>query len=203
MSALGTILSDDTHIRRQRPVNSVGLTWGMAAGPAFPRSLNVLLLLINKVTTAILLPASFVALGAERFLLAVAERLDAAGADTLRSQRVPDRGSALVSQSEVILGGTTFVAVSLDRYVHVGMLAQELRIGLDRTLLITADISLIVVKVDILDTLSEQSLIGQRSSLGLLWRRLRDTDASRRILRASRTLCGQVIGGRIGRGNLL
>ena len=106
-------------------------------------------------TTTILLPASFVALGTERLLFAVADRLDATGVDTLCGQRVLDRGGALISQSEVIFGGTAVVAVSLNRDVDAGMLCQELRIRLDRTLLIAADIGFIVVKVNILDTLSE------------------------------------------------
>src|SRR5258708_26407637 len=154
-------------------------------------------------TTTILLPASFVALGAERLLFAVADRLDATGVDTLRGQRILDCGGALISQSEVIFGGTAVVAVPLDRDVDVGMLAQKLRIGLDRTLLIAADVSLIVIKVNILDALSEQSLIRRRSILGLRLRSLRYCDAGRRILRPSGTLCGQVVGRRIGRGNLL
>ena len=154
-------------------------------------------------TATILLPASFVALGAERLLFPVADRLDAAGIDTLRGQHILDCGGALVSQSQVVFGRTAFVAVSLDRDVHVGMLYQKLSIGLDRTLLIGADVSPIVVKVNILDTLSEQGLIGERRSLGLRWRRLRDADASRRILRASGPLCDQVIGGRLRWGDLL
>src|SRR5258708_7161738 len=120
---------------------------------------NVLLLLIYKMTATILLPASFVALGAERLLFSVADRLDAAGIDSGRSQRVLDGGGALVSQSEVIFGGAAFVAVSLDGEVDVGMLIKEEHVALNRTLLVAADVRLIVVKVNILDALSEQSLI--------------------------------------------
>ena len=40
-----------------------------------------------------------------------------------------------------------------------GMLVQELRVGLHRTLLIAANISLVVVEVDILDVLAEQVFV--------------------------------------------
>src|SRR5579864_6066093 len=42
--------------------------------------------LINEVPAAVLLPASFVAFGAERFFFAVADRLDAAGIYSARRE---------------------------------------------------------------------------------------------------------------------
>src|SRR5258708_12852167 len=83
---------------------------------------NVLLLLIYKMTATILLPASFVALGAERLLFSVADRLDAAGIDSGRSQRVLDGGGALLSQSEVIFVVAPFVPSSLHGEVDFAML---------------------------------------------------------------------------------
>src|SRR3954463_8406546 len=90
------------------------------------------LLLVHEVPAAILLPASFVALAAERLFLAVADRFDAAGIDSRSSQSSLHGASALVSQTQVVLGGPTLVAVSFDRDVDVRMLAQELSIGLHR-----------------------------------------------------------------------
>src|ERR1700758_5198402 len=138
-------------------------------------------------TTAILLPASFVAFGAERFFLAVADRLDAAGADAERGQGALDGARTLIAQRQVVLGGTALVAVSFNREVHVRMLREELRVGLDRGLLVAANVGLVVVKVDVLHVLVEQVLIGHVRR----WRRWRwrlgHGQSRRRLLRAARS----------------
>src|SRR5690349_10099585 len=105
--------------------------------------------------TAVLLPASFIALCAEGLLFAVADGLDAAGIDAGGSQRILDCAGALVTQSQVVVRRSAFVAVSFNREVHIGMLIEELSIGLNRGLLIGANIGLVVIEVDVLDILRE------------------------------------------------
>src|SRR5260370_26393461 len=78
-------------------------------------------LLIYEMATAVLLPASFVAFRAEGFFLAVADGLDPSGADTGRGQCAFDCTSALVAQSQVVLGRAAFVAMSLNCEIHVGV----------------------------------------------------------------------------------
>ena len=98
------------------------------------------LLLVNEMSTAVLLPASFVAFAAERFFLAVADRLDAAGGDSGGGQRVLHGCRTLVAQGQVIFGRSAFVAVSLHDEMDIGMLLQKSDIRLDRTLLISTNI---------------------------------------------------------------
>src|SRR5579863_3719469 len=118
------------------------------------------LFLVDEMAAAVLLPASFVAFGAERFFLAVTDRLDAAGADSESRQSSLDGARTLIAQRQVVLGRAALVAVSLNRKIHVGMMREELRISLHRGLLVTADVGLVVIKIDILDILAEQVFIG-------------------------------------------
>src|SRR5579863_6254922 len=112
-------------------------------------------LLKNEVAAAVLLPASFIALCAEGFLLAVADRLYAAGTDAACGQRVLHCAGTLVAQSDVVFGRPALVAVSLNRDVHIGVLAEELDVGLHRSLLVGADIGLVIVEINIFDVLIE------------------------------------------------
>src|SRR5580704_2492875 len=146
-------------------------------------------------TAAVLLPAGFVAFGAEWFFLAEADGLDAARADAGRDQRTLDRSGALVAQSNVVFGRAPLVAVPLNREIHVGMLAEELHIGLHRTLLVAADVRPVVVEIDILHVLAEQVLIRNRGRRCRRWRRLRHGDSRAGLLGSARAFRGQVIGG--------
>jgi len=56
------------------------------------------LLLVDEMTSTILLPASFIAFGAERLLLAVAHGFDPAIADSGHSQRVLHCTGALITE---------------------------------------------------------------------------------------------------------
>src|SRR5580765_2297747 len=112
----------------------------------------------------ILLPASFIAFSAERLLLAVANRLDAAGIHSGRSQGILHRAGALVTQGQVVVGRSTLVAVTLDCDVDIRVLTEELRIRLNGRLLVTAKIGLVVVEVHILNILAEQVFVSHRGS---------------------------------------
>src|SRR5277367_3390359 len=111
--------------------------------------------------TAILLPTSLGGLVAERLLLAVADRLNVAGADAALRQGALHRACPAVAQRQVVFGGPALVAVSLDHEVDVGMLREESDIGLQRRLLVSADIGLVVIEVNVLDVLREQLLLAR------------------------------------------
>ena len=98
------------------------------------------LFLIHEMATAVLLPTSFVGFRAERLFLAVADRFDVAGADPTLYQRTLDGARSAVAQSQVVLGRSAFVAVSLNDEMDIGMLLQKSDIRLDRTLLISTNI---------------------------------------------------------------
>ena len=154
--------------------------------------------------TPILLPASFVGFGAERLLLAVADRLDIVGADATLHQRVLHGVRAAVAQSQVVLRRPALVAVSLDREVDVGMLLEESDICLQRTLLVRANIGSC-------RTRSRCPSRSARTALPRSDRALAEAvavaashgDSRRRLLRSTRSLGGQRVGGRIGRRHLL
>src|SRR5580704_6416493 len=115
-----------------------------------PLTGNGPLLLIDEVTAAVLLPAGFVFFHTERLFFAVADGLDARGIDSSRHKSALYRRSALVAESQVVFRRATRVAVAFDGEVDVGMLIQELRIRLDRRLLVATNVRLVVFEVDIL-----------------------------------------------------
>src|SRR5579864_153996 len=117
------------------------------------------LLRIHEMTAPVLLPARFIGLGAERFLLAVADRLDAVRCNSRRHERILHRTGTVVAERKIVLGRTALVAVSLDRKGDVGMLLQEGHIRLDRRLLIGANVGLVVIEVDVLDILRKHLLV--------------------------------------------
>src|ERR1700722_1198897 len=161
-------------------------------------------LLKNEMAAAILLPASFVAFCAEGLFLPVADGLDPAGADASPCQRGFHRTGTLVAQGQVVVGRSALVAMSLNRDVHILMLIEELRVRLQRTLLIAANIRLVVIEVHILDVLAEQVFVRHRWR-GRRWRRWCRSHCKprRSFLRTARSLGNQVIGRRIGRRDAL
>src|SRR5208282_2179536 len=72
------------------------------------------LFFVHEVSAAVLLPAAFVRLGAERFLFAVAEGLDAIAGHSSLDDRILHRVRAIGAQGQVIFGRAALVAVSLD-----------------------------------------------------------------------------------------
>src|SRR6202041_1782966 len=80
------------------------------------------LFLIDKVTAAILLPAAFGFFHAERFFFAVADGLNAIGADSGRNQSALHGRGPLIAQCQVVFGRAAGIAVSLNRKVNVGVL---------------------------------------------------------------------------------
>src|SRR6266576_6769486 len=152
---------------------------------------------------AILLPAAFVRLGAERLLLAVADRLDSAGAQAGLHQSVLYGVGTAVAQSQVVFRGAALVAVSFKRELDVGMLAKELRVALNGGLLVGTNTIRVVIKVDVAHVLREQFLFACRGRWGRWGRCGIYGDPSRCLLRSSGTFRDQVIGRRLGRSYLL
>ena len=151
----------------------------------------ICLLRIQEMPTAVLLPASFIALAAEGLFLAVADRLDAAGIDARCRQCILDSAGTLVAQSQVVIRRSAFVAMPFNREVHARMLIEELGIGLNRGLLVATNIGLVVIEVDVLNILSEQILIRDGRSRWRRWRGcLRDGQSCSRLLRSTRTFRG-------------
>src|SRR5580704_10072504 len=92
------------------------------------------LVLVHEMAAAVLLPAAFVRLCAERLFFAVAVRFDAVATDSRLNKRVLHSVGAAGSEGQIVLGGAAFIAVTFDGDVNSCVLLEELRIGLDRRL---------------------------------------------------------------------
>src|SRR5690242_8373721 len=171
--------------------------------PPRPHSFTTRLLLVDQVPAPVLLPALFVFFGAERFFLAVADGLDAVSADTSLHQGVAHGTGAIVAEGKVVLGGTAAVAVSLNGEANVGMLLEEINVALQGRLLVAPHVVLVVVEEDVFHALGKHFFLGLRRG-GRRWRRRSgDGDPRRGLLGAAGSLGHQVIGGGVGRGDLL
>jgi len=127
---------------------------------------NNLLLVQHKMPTTILLPAGLIRFCAEWLLFPEADRLDPVCRHAGCDQRVLDGAGTVVAQSQVVLGRTAFIAVALHRDTHVRVLLQESRIGLHESLLVRANICLVLVEIDILHVLGKELLVGEGWSRG-------------------------------------
>src|SRR5271155_3985451 len=160
------------------------------------------LLFVNEMAAAILLPAAFVGLRAEGLLFAVADGLDAIASKSRLYERVFYGVGAIGAESEVVFGGATLVAVSLNRDADVGMLLQEAGIALNNALVGATDVVLVIFEINIFHVLREEFFFG--CVRGFRWRRGRGIDghASGGILSSAGAFGDEMIGGRIGRSNL-
>src|SRR5215469_11537864 len=109
----------------------------------------------DKVPASILLPAGFVRFGAERLFLAKANCLDAVGADAGGNQGVLHRTGAAVAERKVVFRRPALVAVTLNRECDIRVLLQERHVRLNRGLLISANVGLVVVEINVFDVLAE------------------------------------------------
>src|SRR5512146_1639867 len=151
---------------------------------------------------AILLPAPFAVIRAERLFFAVADRADAIRRNARLHQCRLRCVRAIVAQRQVVFRRSTLVAVSLNRELDVRVRLQEIRVSLDRRLVARTEIVLVVVEENVLHVLRER--LSVRFCRRWWWRRrwLRHRYSRRGILRSAGSLRGQAIGHRIRRRNL-
>src|SRR6266446_6543749 len=135
---------------------------GGRSRPLFRCSWMPELLFINEVPAAILLPAGLVRFCAERLFFTIADGLDAIATDPALDECVFDGVRTIGAQGQVVFGGAALVAVTFDCDPDVGMLLQELSAGLQGSLLIRANVRLVVIEINVLHVLGEQLLFGQR-----------------------------------------
>ena len=86
-------------------------------------------LLRYEVRAAILRPATFAAVGARRPFFAIGDGAETVSRDAELGQEFLRRGGAAIAEAEVVFGGTTLVAMALDRQRVGGELAED---GLQR-----------------------------------------------------------------------
>src|SRR6516162_2629943 len=119
----GTAQARPSHTPRDRIFRTKGAdAWreaGQAPAQQPPGLRRYTLFLVDEVSAAVLLPAGFVRLGAERLLLPIADGLDAARIHTGRDHGILDRVGATIAEGQVVLGRAAFVAMSLNRELDI------------------------------------------------------------------------------------
>jgi hypothetical protein len=108
---------------------------------------------------AILLPAGFGFVVAERLLFAVADDADAAGIDARGDEDFLCRIGPVFPERKVVFVRAAFIAVSADDDLHTGMALEERGVFGENILVARANAVLVVVKVDVLHVRAEQFFI--------------------------------------------
>ena len=152
--------------------------------------------LVNEVGATVLLPALLRRFGTERLFFTVADGLYIFSAYSALYQRSLDRTGAGISQGQVVLSGSTLIAVPLDGEPNRRMLPQEINIGLHSRLLVGANIALVVFEVDVLHAGGKQLLFtGGGRGAGCCRRRRSYGDPGSGFLSAPGSFRGQLIRG--------
>src|ERR1041384_2370330 len=145
---------------------------------------------------AVLLPAILVGLRALRLLLAVADGLQGVCAHPSLEEGLLGGVGAALAQSQVVFGGTAFVAVAFN--LHLPPLLLDELCSLSKLLLrIGPQIGLVIVEVNVSDHLSKELLVRNgRRRWSRCGRRSRgcDCDLGRGFLRSASTFGYQMIG---------
>src|SRR6266446_5839253 len=145
---------------------------------------------------AILLPAGFVVLHAEGLLLAEADGAEAVGRNAQRNEILLDRVGAAVAETEIVFGGTTFVAVAFDGRLDRRMSLQEVRSRGKSSASVGTNVGLVVVEIGIAHFSQKEFILRGPRWRRRWWRRRIDRDGSGGAGGAA----GAGGGNRVGRG---
>src|SRR5690349_14830791 len=98
---------------------------------------------------AVLLPTGLVVLRAEGFLFAEADGAEAVGRNAQGNEILLDGVGAAIAEAEVVLGGTTLVAMALNSHFDGRVPFQEISGFRERCTSIGTNVRLVVVKVGV------------------------------------------------------
>src|SRR6266852_1058304 len=119
-------------------------------GSARPRGTSYKRLLgADEVAAAILLPAGFVALGAEGLFFAEADGAEAIGGDAQGDEILLDGAGAAIAEREVVFGGAALVAVAFDGHAKLRIVAQEVSGLGKRFASVRANVGLVEVEIGV------------------------------------------------------
>src|SRR5450755_3596512 len=122
-------------------------------------SVPVSLLIGGEMGAAIPRVAIFRGIGAKRTFFAVAGGLQLVNRNAKLHQGVAGCGGATVSERNVVLGGTTLVAVTFDGDDEIRVHAEDGlksgRVSLEDGLIVWSDLALVVIEVEVLDLLGQ------------------------------------------------
>jgi len=111
---------------------------------------------LREVAATVLLVAGFSGFGAEGLFFAPAGGVEVIGGKAEADQVFLDGVGATLAESEVVFGGTAFVAVSFNGDVHVGIIFQEVGGLLQGLARVGPDGGGVVVKISVANFLEEQ-----------------------------------------------
>src|SRR5260370_8483948 len=117
---------------------------------------------------AVLLPAGFVARGAERLLLAEADGADAVGRHAQRNNVLLHSVGSAIAEAQVVFRGAAFIAVAFDGHPEARIVLQEVRGCRERGAGIRTNVGLVVVEIGIAHSSREEFVVR-----GPRWRRRR------------------------------
>src|SRR5215467_7675380 len=103
----------------------------------------------RKVIAPILRPAAFVVIGAERQLLAVADRRHPAGVDSERLQVVLAGLCALGAQRDIVFLRSAFIAKALDLDLGIRMRLEPARVGFEHWAVLILDRVIVVSEMNV------------------------------------------------------
>src|SRR6266478_1201505 len=155
----------------------------------------------DEVAAAVLLPAGFVALGAEGLFFAEADGAEAIGGDAQGDEILLDGAGAAIAEREVVFGGAALVAVAFDGHAKLRIVAQELGGRGERLAGVGANVGFVEIEVGVAHCIGED-LVVVRLILRLDRRRgSADGDARGGVRGAAGAAGGDGVGGGIGRGH--
>lgn len=114
------------------------------------------LLVEGEVAATILLPAGFVGFGAEGFFLAPTGGGDVVAGNTEAGEVILDSIGAALAESEIVFGGTAFVAMTFDGEARVWITFQKVRVALKNFPRIGANGGGVIVEEGITHFLEEE-----------------------------------------------
>src|SRR5579875_1689889 len=160
-----------------------------------------LLVVHRKAGAAILRPALFGGLGAERLFFAVADHPDTAGRYALAYQHVLGRVGAVLAERQVVLVAAALVAVAADYDLDIRVGVQVAGVFGQRSLGVAADIRRVVIEEDVLHVGLELFFCAHGGGRRLHCGRRIDRHAGRGVGRAAVALGDEVIGRRLSRSH--
>ena len=110
----------------------------------------------HNVRASVELPALLVVLLAEAPFLSVRNRVDPAGVDPLRDEKVFGGIGASITQRKIVPFGTAFIAVTFDRDANSGTLFKCPRVAHEGNTRIFTDIIAIIIKEGVFDAAGEK-----------------------------------------------
>src|SRR5271168_2324044 len=163
------------------------MTFWLATGARSQYDSALALVGFDEVAATVLLPAFFVAFGAEGLFFAEADGAQAVGGDALRDEVLLDGAGATVAEAQVVFRGAAFVAMAFDGHSELRIVAQKFR-GVRKSFAgVRANVGFIEIEIGVAHFLEEQGIGQVGTGAGIRRRRRGYGDARAGVGRAAGT----------------